>query len=578
MIHHTLSTSALRLLLGLLSVPAAAQVEGRVIDDLGEPIAGARVSWSAVATGEDDGAALAARVATRIPTRGGNVTTDAEGVFRFDDVEGGIRVYLGVRVPGRIATHGRFVIAPTGAPEVFVVARAASLSGTVLDAERRPVAGATVEVAVMRDAGAAEHSKATADARGRFEVGDLHAGRAILEARHEGHSSARSGVIELAPGSSSAGIEIVLRTAAMISGRVLTEGGVPVAAARLLAVAAEGADPSHISATSDGEGRFELLLPRRGPYRLSVDQQGFLFHERVVVADQAETWVELALARGSTLRGVVRGPGGALLADAEISLERRSWSRRLETVGVVRAKAVRTARDGRFEIVGLEDGTYRVHASHAGGVCIDPPSVEVSARHNAEVEVRLGRGTTISGRVAGLEASDRRRLAIGAHNAEDPRHGQRVEITDEGGGFRIAAATPGAWVIYAQLAGASRYASVRVEVGAGDEAITADLDFAAGSALSGTVTRAGVPVVGAGIFVVDAAQVQALAITDAAGRYSIEGLYAGDVQLVVFPPAAEAAADGEESEAQHLHLAGDQRHDIDLADVELPGIELPGDP
>lgn len=107
--------------------------------------------------------------------------------------------------------------------------------------------------------------------------------------------------------------------------------------------------------------------------------------------------VDFRLAPELAIRGVVLGPDGAPLANADV-LAQNGWSE-------ARATA-KSGPDGRFEVGGLQPGTYRVSATQDLAGAGKPGRVELARALDTEVaagtndvELRLPRIAVVKGRV-----------------------------------------------------------------------------------------------------------------------------------------------------------------------------------
>jgi hypothetical protein len=161
-----------------------------------------------------------------------------------------------------------------------------SLAGSVLDAEGRPVAGATVHVVGDRK------TDVTTDAQGAFTVHGLDLGAATLAVDAAGFLPAEFAWSE-------GPAEIVFRRGGLLRGRLLDAAGIGIAETEVCVheATSEPTVPARACAHSDFAGRFELRAPA-GRWKVAVVRAG----ARVTVA-------EIDLTEGTTseieLRGVV---------------------------------------------------------------------------------------------------------------------------------------------------------------------------------------------------------------------------------------------------------------------------------
>ena len=263
-------------------------------------------------------------------------------------------------------------------------------------AEVRVVGGATGDRALMPSS-----ERATSGPGGAFTLSASDG--ATLEARHAGFAPGRVTLDLAARTTRRVVVKLGAATSqaapAQITGRVLS-GGAPVegalVSARLLLRGGPGSAEELVAAqaTSDAEGRFTLGELGPGRHLLAASREGFAQARAVVARAGEEATVELT--RGGALAGVVREAGtGRPLAPFRLEVRRggRGWKLLLRAATVVDAS-------GRFELPDLPPGPVVVTASAPGHL----PSAEVEATvpdHPgvAEVDLRLGQGGRISGRV-----------------------------------------------------------------------------------------------------------------------------------------------------------------------------------
>lgn len=261
-------------------------VAGRLVDDAsGEPVSGARVYLRPTDEVQADG------LVASLLRKGGTVfreRTDRRGAFAFERLGAG-EFELSVQ----LARAGDEVgLAP---PEPLILtlgrderrddlelrlARAASLEGVVLDAERRPVGGARV-LARPRGSGGMRPARATSDQEGHFELTGIGAGEYSLQATADGFAGVREESVRVS-GEPNEPLELVLERGVRVRVEVVGPDGSPLAGAgarleRTDAAGFEVPDPNGAvrrlfsgQGTTDEEG--ELVLGRfvQGTYELSV--------------------------------------------------------------------------------------------------------------------------------------------------------------------------------------------------------------------------------------------------------------------------------------------------------------------
>lgn len=279
----------LTILIAVLFAPAApprCQVEGRVVDSAGVPLAGVSVRLSSVGeawTTELSDADLAAEVP------GGHVVviTAADGRFAFDlPVPTASWVMLYITGSDYHGITGRaFGVAGgrnkeplrAGKNELgdFVLVATGAIAGRVTDAGGAPLADATVSLSGSFPGGYAVNCSSESD--GNYRLGHVPEGTYAVGCKREGYrSEGRAGITVRNAGTSPA-VDFVLQAALTISGRVVDPLGQPVANVRIWGWPT--ASGSGAGARSDVEGRFTISLPQNDPYVLEADLQGYESYE-----------------------------------------------------------------------------------------------------------------------------------------------------------------------------------------------------------------------------------------------------------------------------------------------------------
>jgi hypothetical protein len=233
-------------------------VEGVVLDPDAHPAKGASV------TCEDRDPPLA-------------TTTDDDGRFRLDAEAAGCHAVA--RRADLFPSDPVALVAGPGNTVRFT--RGGGIEGVVVDERGGPVASYLVAVESYVGPATARlptgQTKTIQDPRGAFAWADIPAGRYVLTASSEGRSPARSGLIEVESGRTTAHVRITLGRGATFSGRILdavTRRAIPGATVTLDALtqtAAQGVKP----ARSDDQGSFALEGAPPGPFSVRVTRDGY---------------------------------------------------------------------------------------------------------------------------------------------------------------------------------------------------------------------------------------------------------------------------------------------------------------
>ena len=236
----------------------------------------------------------------------------------------------------------------------------ASVAGTILDLERKPIGSARV---CAHPSGLDMGSSAltvcsTADASGRYRLAPVAAGRTVVSAFAEGFEagSVRGVPLSLAAGESRAGLDIALqRGGAAIQGTVVDATGRPVPHARVRGECSGGVDIV-MAIEADDVGRF-TLSPPPGPVVLAAAAETYAPARTVV--DAPSVGVRLALVAEARVRGAVVFADGKSAPNVEVRAAPMGH-------GSPFFQSSRTDGGGAFDIHGLEPGTYVLVAAAAG--------------------------------------------------------------------------------------------------------------------------------------------------------------------------------------------------------------------
>lgn len=201
-----------------VTLAAGAAARGRVLDDNGSPVAGARVvysgasDWSQQANDQLDA-----------------VTTAADGAFSFDAMPAGS--FRFVASHSELATGTSALVTLDGKTErsgiVVSLSAGAVVRGKVVDASNQPVASARVRISTNgRSMFAAPARQAFTDANGGFEVKALPRAQLLAVALHESAAS-QSVAIDTSAGTPPA-VTLMLDVTGTIAGVVVDANGQPV--------------------------------------------------------------------------------------------------------------------------------------------------------------------------------------------------------------------------------------------------------------------------------------------------------------------------------------------------------------
>jgi protocatechuate 3,4-dioxygenase beta subunit len=399
---------------------------------------------------------------------------------------------------------------------------AGTVEGVVSDGQGKPVDGA--RVAAERTRGRHEVGSPASEGRpqgrgeaitaggGRFRIEGLIPGDyavvALSDAQAPGH---RSPVLVTAGGTTH--VELALGPAGVaLSGRILDAGGGGVGGARVMAIAralSVGRPSVAFPVTAGRDGRYRLVLSA-GPYGLRVEADGY-----------APALVELFVARGTTqdvrlvpaarVAGrVVERPGEQALAGAEVLLTS------VLPGDLAAAHAARSGAGGHFELTGLGPGRYELTARR-GPLASGGRIIALYAGQFLDgVEVELGQGLAVGGRVRGDGGAGLANVQVSAVRETPPFAPEARTRTGSDGGYLLEGLLPGRYRLSARAEG---YGSGRATAQLRDADLSSvDIMLPAAIAVNGRVVAPdGRPVEGA--------RVQARSATSARGRVGVTGAH-----------------------------------------------------
>ena len=275
-------------------------------------------------------------------------------------------------------------------------------------------------------------------------------------------------------------LQVQLDPGGTISGRV-TRGDRPLdgvfVQAMVAAMMRGGGGPS---ANTDGDGAFVLEGLAAGEYTLQVFGRGITnVRKAVEVSVGRETRIEIEVPQGTTITGRVIDETGQPVSRARV------YTR---TAGGSSSMMADTDADGAFKIEDSAANAVSLVAEKSGYLQTTIENFNPAVGSGTTLTLR--RGGTISGQVRGLSESEMAMVRINA-GGMNMRTGTRP---DPSGQFTLRGVTDGRVQVIAQVEGPDRRtAETTVEVTNGS-ASPVTVDFGAGFAVSGRVTRAGAPI------------------------------------------------------------------------------------
>jgi protocatechuate 3,4-dioxygenase beta subunit len=243
-----------------------------------------------------------------------------------------------------------------------------------------------------------------------------------------------------------------------------------------------------IAATADAKGAFRLegLSPKA--YGVTATARGYGRAQNPSAV--AGRRVELFLFPGSSVRGVVRGPAGEPIPGAVVRVEGGMRP-------MVAGPPSVTDPAGRYEMLGVPPGVYRVMAHHKDWALGLASGVAVDRQADVELDFRLDRGVKVTGRLIDTAGRPLQGRIAPQEIAGETSLWALGEIlrTEAGadGRFSLDHVPAGEHALAAEARG---YGVKRVEVSAGARPVDlGDIVLEPGSTIRGRVRdKAGLPI------------------------------------------------------------------------------------
>lgn len=408
-----------------------AAVSGRVLSPDGSPVAGAQVQVLGDRSGPE-------------------ALSGADGAYRLEGVATGERTVEATHPEYEFAGRTFDVVPGENRLDLKLERdRRREIRGRILGQAGAPVAGARV---------LGPSSSAWSAADGSFKLLERD-GRHEVWAQAEGYAPAQTAVtVEGGPVS---GIEVRLSRGGSLRGRLLGLDREDLASATV-----ETALPPLLQRRNavDPQGGWRMSGLPPGTWEVTARSGGRSVTERVELApDQEEAVLDLDFPPVFEVSGRVLDPDGQPVADATVRL---FTGGRAGTGGWAFTRS-----NGSFRIE-VEEGAYRGFALKEGYLSarLEEP-VQVEAGPVEGLELMLGRGTALRGRILGLEPGERAREIW----AEGPGGAIRLGELDQEAQYAVFGLVPGEWKVKASFEG--REAAARLTIDEGQEEAFVDLAF-----------------------------------------------------------------------------------------------------
>ncbi|HWQ95928.1 MAG TPA: carboxypeptidase regulatory-like domain-containing protein [Candidatus Methylomirabilis sp.] len=406
------------------------------------------------------------------------------------------------------------------------------ITGRVTTANGTPVANTYIY------ASGPTYTSANTDSNGNYRLGGLSAGDYIISVSPPyGSDLISNSTIRHVALDETVTADIILKTGGIITGRVTTVNGTPVANAYVYT-----SGPTYTSDYTDANGNYRLRGLSAGdyisranpPYGSDLISNSTIVH---VTLDETVT-ANILLQAGGEITGIITTVNGTPVADVFVSVSGPTF------------RSTYSDRNGRYRLGGLSAGNYTVYAeSRYENLAINYTTVKVAFDEIVTNDIILQVGGVITGNVTSPDGTPAAYAYVSVHGPS-----YRSTYTDAKGNYRLRGLSSGDYIISvsppyeSNLISSSTFVSVTL-----GETVTADIVLKVGGVISGNVTAAnGTPVVNA--YVYASGPSYRSTYTDANGSYSLGGLSSGDYVIRFSPPYGSDLM----SNSTFVHFAQDE--------------------
>ncbi|MEO8700671.1 MAG: sigma-70 family RNA polymerase sigma factor [Kofleriaceae bacterium] len=472
-----------------IALAGGAAIAGRVIDDTGKPVDGARV----VATSASDPFPL-------IDARRDGVATKSDGTFTIPTAAAGtwrLTASQGDHAPATSAPITVDGLHARSGVELKLEAGGV-IRGVVRDKAGQPVASAEIRVVTRGHVDWRARRQALSGADGTFAITGLARRAMDVVASHD------SGASAIAPADLGAKPEVevtlALDVVGVLEGMVVDKAGTPIGDAQVIA------EPEWSGGTADRtewsvRGIQETVTDQGGKFRFAGLPDGSF---KVRAAKPGASEFALSLATPTTakpgappLRLVIAADGHLV---GKVELDGKVPARFAVAIGGTYAMPFST-KDGKFSIA-APGGTHAIVISGPGFVDKTLRDVVVTESKDTDLgTIAVTGGRSVSGRVLDANGSPVVKakvaagmLLTGGGNElfiPDESIGAKSSETDGDGRFSIEGFPPAAVTVIAGKDGIGRSASVRLPPGPDSAHLELVLQPTAG--LDGKITKDGAP-------------------------------------------------------------------------------------
>ncbi|MEC8510915.1 MAG: carboxypeptidase regulatory-like domain-containing protein [Planctomycetota bacterium] len=500
-------------------------------------------------------------------------TLDGDGRAAVEIVPAEMGLSINVEHDGAAPARSRIAPLLAGTTEHLEVTLDAggAVAGVVIGDDDAPIAGARVAAFTPGRAFGFDDDeirREESDTAGRFRLVGLPEGPLIVRADASGWlDSGRTTEVEVTADEEHTGLVIKLERGASVAGRVLGPDGAPAAGVEVEALfdVAHMFGPSslnatrgiHGSATTLGDGSFEISGLGRGPFSIRARRESSEEGQpgetaRLDGIQPGAEGITLSLASPVDVRGVLRDDLGEIVSGLEVRCSRLASG----AMGDLRLgeRRARSAEGGIFAF-DLPSGTWELSVMEETHVTAAPVVLTIPGANEA-LELVCVRAATVSGRVLDPGGAP----VEGASVFYDADTGQVVtallsapspDATRSGadGAFTLLGLPPGELTITASHDEFARASASQLVAGPGEQLSDLVLRLSQGGSIEGICFDDEGRTASDRVVTVQSMTMtnQRVAASDSDGTFRIDGLEAGNYQVVAIDPAMRTSGDADTS-------------------------------
>lgn len=430
-----------------VGLASGGEVTGRVVDDKGEPLPGAK---------------LCAQVENQLMYTLDKTTANEKGEFRLQYLPLGTPLRLGISHAGFERFDTSFSVASQtpldrGTVQLTPLPDGGTIQGLVVDSAGKPIAGAILE---NHGTSGIDQNTTHTDANGRFHIERLYVfilGRVLLMVHAKGFAPRQIDITDN-DRQGTEPLKIVLEPGHRIRGRVVNHADEPIAACHVYFAKGIRANLLDGQGQTDSEGRFEFdSLPPHCPFAFYAPSYSKLEETTLPLDQDDEVIIRLepiGLIRGEVSDAVSGKPISNFNVRIAFPSQRQPDNKRLHITSTrMNPGEDFVVADGKFELQHLTNGSFcdvivqtkGYHRARLANVQVVPETgaVAVSVRLQP---VKSGDLIKVGGRIAGPDGSPaigvQVRLVGSDKEAGIPRNGKLYTPPEDDGGW---SSDPGIW-------------------------------------------------------------------------------------------------------------------------------------